>query len=626
MVRTISKFSGKEGIVPKINKLGGNEWSKIKTRVRSKVVDMANQLIKLYAERESHKGFAFSKDCDLSLDFENDFPYELTIDQKVAINQIKEDMESSLPMDRLLCGDVGFGKTEVAFVAAFKAILDSKQVLFLCPTTILSKQHYDNALNRFRTYGVKIELLNRFVTPKKTKEVINNLKEGKVDLLIGTHRILNDDIEYKDLGLLIIDEEQRFGVKHKEKIKEYKNNIDVLTLSATPIPRTLQMSMAGLRNLSLIETPPVDRYPIQTYVIQENDSIIKDAIYKELSRNGQVFILLNNIEMLEEKKRELNLIVPEAKIEIAHGQLNKKELEDIMIRFNSKEFDVLLCTTIIETGIDIPNVNTLIIYDSDTFGLSQLYQIRGRVGRSNKIAYCYLMYNKKKVLSEIAIKRLKAIQEFTELGSGFAIAMRDLSIRGAGDILGSEQAGFIDTIGMELFNDLLDKEINKLKGIEVEEEQEEDTMPLVDVETSIDDNYVSDTDLKIEIHRKINEIDSYEKLLKTKEELIDRFGKLDDSIIIYMHEEWMEKLAQELNIKKIRQFKNNIEITITSEELQNINVQDLFYDVTKLSRMFRFSMLGKNLIINLDTIKLDKHFIYYMIDLFNLIKKNKKTS
>ena len=622
----ISKYSSKEGYAPKLNKLGSTEWQKTKYKARKKIQDMANELLRLYALRESVQGFAFPKDDKMQIEFEKEFEHTETLDQLRVTNEIKEDMEKPHPMDRLLCGDVGYGKTEVAFRAAFKAILGGKQVAILCPTTILSKQHYDNALNRFRTYGVKIELLNRFVTPKKTKEVINNLKEGKVDLLIGTHRILNDDIEYKDLGLLIIDEEQRFGVKHKEKIKEYKNNIDVLTLSATPIPRTLQMSMAGLRNLSLIETPPVDRYPIQTYVIQENDSIIKDAIYKELSRNGQVFILLNNIEMLEEKKRELNLIVPEAKIEIAHGQLNKKELEDIMIRFNSKEFDVLLCTTIIETGIDIPNVNTLIIYDSDTFGLSQLYQIRGRVGRSNKIAYCYLMYNKKKVLSEIAIKRLKAIQEFTELGSGFAIAMRDLSIRGAGDILGSEQAGFIDTIGMELFNDLLDKEINKLKGIEVEEEQEEDAMPLVDVETSIDDNYVSDTDLKIEIHRKINEIDSYEKLLKTKEELIDRFGKLDDSIIIYMHEEWMEKLAQELNIKKIRQFKNNIEITITSEELQNINVQDLFYDVTKLSRMFRFSMLGKNLIINLDTIKLDKHFIYYMIDLFNLIKKNKKTS
>ena len=622
-IDVISKFSSKEGYMPKINKLGSTEWQKTKYKVRKKIQDMANELLKLYALRESVTGYAFPSDDNMQIEFEKEFEHTETLDQIKVTNEIKEDMEKPHPMDRLLCGDVGYGKTEVAFRAIFKAILGGKQVAFLCPTTILSTQHYNNAVNRFRSFGVKIELLNRFVTPKKVKQVIENLKEGKVDLLIGTHRILSDDIEYKDLGLLVIDEEQRFGVKHKEKIKEYKNNIDVLTLSATPIPRTLQMSMTGLRNLSLIETPPVDRYPIQTYVVQENDSIIKDAIYKEISRQGQVFILLNNIEMLEGKKRELNLLVPEARIEIAHGQMNKSELEDIMIRFNSNEFDILLCTTIIETGIDIPNVNTLIIYDSENFGLSQLYQIRGRVGRSNKIAYCYLMYNKKKVLSEIAIKRLKAIQEFTELGSGFAIAMRDLSIRGAGDILGSEQAGFIDTIGMELFTNLLDKEINKLKGIEVEEDEEE-SMPLVDVETSIDDNYVSDEDIKIEIHKKINEIDSYESIERTKEELTDRFGKLDDSIIIYMHEEYFEKLASELNLKNIRQFKNYIEITIIEKDLQNINVQDLFYDVTKLSKMFRFSMRGKNLVITLDTVKLDKHFIYYLIDLFNIIKKNKK--
>jgi transcription-repair coupling factor (superfamily II helicase) len=427
----------------------------------------------------------------------------------------------------------------------------------------------------------------------------------------------------KDLGLLVVDEEQRFGVKHKEKIKKYKNNIDVLTLSATPIPRTLQMSMAGLRSLSLIETPPVDRYPIQTYVLAENKQIMKDAIYKEISRGGQCFILFNNIEQMSEKEREILILVPDAKIISAHGKMGKTELEDIMYDFTNGKYDILLCTTIIETGIDIPNVNTLIIYDADRFGLSQLYQIRGRVGRSNKIAYCYLMYNKQKTLSEIAVKRLNAIKEFTELGSGFAIAMRDLSIRGAGDILGSEQAGFIDTIGIELFMEMLDNEIKRLKGIEVEEETT-DSPPLIEVATSIDNSYVSDEELKIEIHKKINSIDSKEKLNTVKNELEDRFGNLSENIIIYMYEEWFEKKANRLKINKIKQTKNFIEIIISEEMLKGIDGHELFIGTNKISRMFRFSMKNKNLIITLDTVKLEKHFIYYLIDLFELIENIKK--
>ena len=620
----ISKYSSKEGYEPKLNKLGSTDWEKTKLKAKKRIEDIAAELLNLYALRESVEGFAFPKDDKMQYDFEKEFKYNETMDQLKVIDEIKSDMEKPHPMDRLLCGDVGYGKTEVAFRAIFKAIMGGKQAAILCPTTILSSQHFKNAVERFSSFPVNIEILNRFVTPKKVKNVLENLKTGKIDLLIGTHRILSDDIEFKDLGLLIIDEEQRFGVKHKEKIKEYKNTVDVLTLSATPIPRTLQMSMTGLRSLSLIETPPNDRYPIQTYVLAENNSIIKDAIYKEISRKGQCFILCNNIEMLDSKRIELSRLVPDAKIEIAHGKMNKNELEDIMYRFDNKEFDVLLCTTIIETGIDIANVNTLIIYDADNFGLSQLYQIRGRVGRSNKIAYCYLMYNKSKILSEIAIKRLKAIKDFTELGSGFSIAMRDLSIRGAGDILGSQQAGFIDAIGIELFMEMLDNEIKRLKGIEIEKEDNELNQPLIEIETSISSEYIEEEELKIEIHKQINKINSYESLLETKNELEDRFGKLSDNLIIYMYEEWFEKLALSLDIKEFKQTKNSIEIIIRESIVNNLEVQNLFFEVTKLSKNFRFAMRGKNMVITLDIISLDKHFIYYLIDLLNLIKKHKK--
>lgn len=619
----ISKYSSKEGYQPKLNKLGSVEWEKTKLKARKKIEDIAVELLKLYALREAINGYSFPVDGEEQFEFEKEFSYSETLDQIKVIEEIKTDMQKKSPMDRLLCGDVGYGKTEVAFRAIFKAIMGNKQAAILCPTTILSSQHYKNALVRFKSFPINIEILNRFVTPRKVKEILDKLKEGKIDLLIGTHRILSNDVVFKDLGLLVIDEEQRFGVKHKEKIKSYKNNIDVLTLSATPIPRTLQMSMAGLRSLSLIETPPVDRYPIQTYVLAENKQIIKDAIYKELSRKGQCFILFNNIEQMRVKEREISSLVPDAKIICAHGKMGKTELEEIMYEFTEGKYDILLCTTIIETGIDIPNANTLIIYEADHFGLSQLYQIRGRVGRSNKIAYCYLMYNKQKILSEIAIKRLNAIKEFTELGSGFAIAMRDLSIRGAGDILGSEQAGFIDTIGIELFMQMLDDEINKLKGIEVEEEEEE-TQPLIEVATSIDDEYVAEEELKIEIHKKINSINSKEKLLLIKSELEDRFGTLSEDIIIYMYEEWLEKLARKLNINKIKQGKNSIEITISEQNLKTIDGQDLFLGVNKISRMFRFSMKSKCLIITLDIVKLDKHFVYYLIDLLELIEKIKK--
>lgn len=620
-IDTIIKYSSKEGVSPRLNKLGGTEWQKTKMHARKRAQDIAKDLLKLYAAREATKGFAFEKDTEEQLNFEREFDYVPTADQLKVSQEIKSDMERPVPMDRLLCGDVGFGKTEVAFRAMFKAVLSGKQVAMLCPTTILSNQHYQNAINRFQSYPINIALLNRFVSKKKLNGIINDISKGKIDIVIGTHRVLSSDIIFKDLGLLVIDEEQRFGVKHKEKIKTLKNNVDVLTLSATPIPRTLQMSMAGIRNLSLIETPPVNKYPIQTYVVAENDQLIKDAIYKELARNGQVFILSNRIDDMDFQVKRINRLVPEARVISAHGQMNKTELENVMNKFINYDYDVLICTTIIETGIDIPNVNTLIIIDADHFGLSQLYQIRGRVGRGNNIAYCYLMYDKRKILSDIATKRLNVIKDFTELGSGFAIAMRDLSIRGAGDILGSEQAGYIDSVGIDTFLKMLDEEVKKGKGITVSEKSVDDTQPLIDVATSIDNSYVEDENLKIEIHKKINQISNLTDLNIIKEELEDRFGKLDDNLIIYMYEELFESLASKLNITKIRQTKNFVEMILPQDLSSKINIGELFMEASNITKMIRFSMRGKLVVLTLDTVKLDKHFIYYLIEILELIKK-----
>lgn len=616
----ISKYSGNEGVMPKINKLGGSDWNKIKARVKSKIHDIADKLLKLYAEREMREGYAFSKDTELQKQFDASFEYTETKDQLLAIEQIKNDMESRQPMDRLLCGDVGYGKTEVAFRAVFKAIMDSKQVLYLCPTTILSNQQYQNALVRFKDFPVNIGLLNRFTSPKEKKRILSELENGTIDFVIGTHRLLSNDIKPKDLGLLIIDEEQRFGVTHKEKIKEYKSNVDVLTLTATPIPRTLQMSMIGIRSLSLIETPPVDRYPVQTYVIEENKQIIKDAIYKEMSRNGQVFLLYNHVDSIERKVSEIQNLVPEARIIFAHGRLTKEELEDRMIAFINHEYDILICTTIIETGIDIPNANTLIILDADHFGLSQLYQIRGRVGRSNKIAYAYLMYSPSKMLNEVAIKRLNAIKDFTELGSGFSIATRDLSIRGAGDILGSEQAGFIDTVGIDLYLKMLQDEISRLKGITPKEEIIQNEKPLLNVSTHISNNYTDDDQLKISIHKEINTIDSLDKLKEVQLDLEDRFGKLDEDVIIYMYQEWFEKMAKELGIEKVNYTKNSLELVVSEEATTKIDGEKLFIDAFHITPMFRFKMLSNQLIIILDTVKLEKHYIYYLVDLLSKIE------
>lgn len=617
----ISKFSGKDGVGVKLNSLSNDNWQKKKGKVKAKLESIADDLLKVSADRELKVGFAFKKDDENQKMFDSGFVYTETPDQIKSINDIKREMESSKPMDMLLCGDVGYGKTEVAFRAMFKAVDSGKQVAYLCPTTILSNQQYTSCIERFKDFPVRIELLNRFVDKSRQKKIIDDLEKGLVDIVFGTHRLLSNDVKYKDLGLLVIDEEQRFGVTHKEKIKQYKSTVDVLTLSATPIPRTLQMSMSGVRSLSLIETAPQERYPIQTYVLEENNLVIKDAIYKELSRNGQTFILYNNVNNIETKVNEFRSLVPEAKIDYAHGQMNKVTLENKMNNFINNKFNVLVCTTIIETGIDIPNVNTLIILDADRFGLSQLYQIRGRIGRSNKIGYAYLMYGKNKFLTDTAIKRLDVIREFTELGSGFKIAMRDLSIRGAGDILGREQSGFIDSIGIELYLKMLNDAVRKSKGEKIiEEDTKKNDKPLIEVSTHISDSYISDVELKILIHKKINEVKDETTLNDIRDELSDRFGKISEEMEIYMYEEWFEKIAKSLGINKVVTMKNNIDIELPCELSSKIDGERLFNDAYSISKMFRFLYKDSSIHIILDTIKLEKHFLIYLIELLEKIK------
>ena len=618
-IEYISKYSSNEASVPRLNKLGGADWAKQKARIKGKVKDIAKELLNTSAKRKLVKGFAFLSDDEEQILFESKFPYDATKDQIKAIKDIKDDMMLPYPMDRLLCGDVGYGKTEVAFRAIFKAIKSGKQVAFLCPTTILSKQHYTNALSRFDGFGINTEVLNRFVSSKKKEEILKNIENGKIDLIIGTHRLLNSDIKYKDLGLLVIDEEQRFGVTHKEKIKSIKENIDVLTLSATPIPRTLQMSLTNIRGLSLIETPPAFRYPVQTYVLKENNEVIKDAIYKELSRDGQVFVLYNSVLKIEDKVNEIKRLVPEANVTYIHGRMNKDEIENTMEAFVNKDYNVLVCTTIIETGIDIENVNTLIVYDADHFGLSQLYQIRGRIGRGKNIAYAYLCYQKNKELNNIAVKRLDAIKEFTELGSGYALAVRDLSIRGAGDILGKEQSGFIDTVGYDLYLRILNEEVEKLKGNYVEED-EKDEMPLLKVTTHISDKYAKEEDLKIEIHKKINTINNYETFTKVKEELTDRFGSLDDDIINYMKEELFEVKAIEKKVIKVYQTDKEITVYFSKEVFKNIDGSKLLFSLFDINKNFDIKYINNILRITLPLRNLELPFLDYLLKMLDVIE------
>lgn len=615
-INSIYKFSDADGVKPKINSLNSTNWAKTKMKVKAKIKDISGELIKLYAARNNIVGDAYKTYPEEEV-FDSYFQYTATSDQEKCIKELKHDLSSKVPMDRLLCGDVGFGKTEVAFRGMFKTVMNGYQVAYLCPTTLLSRQQYKNALERFKNYPINIALLNRFVSVKETNRIIKGLKEGNIDIVFGTHKLLNDKIDYKNLGLLVIDEEQRFGVTHKEKIKELKNNVNVLTLSATPIPRTLKMAMSGLRDLSIIDTAPVNRYPVQTYVLEENDILIKDAIYKEMSRDGQVFILYNKVQSIEDELTKIKKLVPEARIAIAHGQMDKNELEKVVSDYIDYKYDILLCTTIIETGIDIPNVNTLIIIDADNFGLSQLYQLRGRVGRSDKIAYAYLMYKPSRILTETAKKRLQSIKDFTELGSGYKIAMRDLSIRGAGDLLGSEQAGFVDSVGLELYTQMVNDEIKRLKGEIVEEE--DDANPLIEVENHIDDTFVKEEDIKIEIHKIINEIKDEKSLLKAKEEIEDRFGVVDEKMEIYMYEEWFEKLARLLNITRVKQTESLIELELSEEVSNKIEGDKLFLIAYNINPKFRLAYKMKRIYISLPKVNLDKHFIYYEVKLLDEI-------
>jgi len=524
----LQKYVGLDDEPPKLSKLGGGEWARVKNRVKESVQDLAEGLLKLYAERETIEGYAFPEDTPWQAQFEDEFPYEETPDQIRAIEEVKRDMESPRPMDRLLCGDVGYGKTEVAIRAAFKAISAGKQVAVLVPTTILAQQHARTFQERFENYPVNIGILSRFQSIAEQKKVINGLRSGSVDLVIGTHRLLSKDVSYKDLGLVVVDEEQRFGVAQKEKLKELARNVDVLTLSATPIPRTLHMALVGVRDMSLIETPPEDRFPIRTFVLEWDDQTIAQAIHRELGRQGQVYFVYNRIHDIDSMYMRLQNLVPDAKIAVAHGQMDENRLERVMLDFYHGEYDILLCTTIIETGMDISNVNTLVVYDADRMGLAQLYQLRGRVGRTNRVAYAYFTYRRDKILSEDAEKRLQAIKEFSDLGSGIKIAMRDLEIRGAGNILGPEQHGFITSVGFELYCKLLEEAIEKLKG-KVKQQVPDPVLDL-QVDAYIGDRYVPDPKQKVELYKKLAAVNTLEDADELALEIEDRFGELPDPV------------------------------------------------------------------------------------------------
>lgn len=569
----VQKYVASDGKIPKINKLGGNEWAKTKCRVQEKIEDIADELLAIYAHRATEKGFAFLPDDELQRDFEASFPYLETPDQIKAIKEIKLDMQKEKPMDRLLVGDVGFGKTEVALRAAFKAIDSGKQVAFLVPTTILAEQHYATMLERFKDFPVNVAMLCRFQTEKEADEIATNLSNGKIDIVVGTHRILSRDIKFKNLGLLIIDEEQRFGVKHKEKLKKLKNNIDVLTLTATPIPRTLHMSMIGVRDLSVMETPPANRYPIQTYVTEETPNIVREACLRELARNGQIFFLHNKIQDIDQKVSYLSQLIPEARIEYIHGRMSERQLEDIMLRFTQKKFDILVTTTIIETGVDLPNVNTLLVENADTYGLSQLYQLRGRIGRSSRLAYAYFLYKRDKVLTEVSEKRLNAIRDFTALGSGFKIAMRDLSIRGAGNILGKQQHGFIDSVGYDLYAQMLDQTIKQKRGDKVCHKTNAEVR--INLEAYIPTEYISSQKQKIEFYKKIKHANDVKAIDDIADELIDRFGTYPKSVENLLNIATIKVLADTAQILSITNIDKKIDIVLdqkASEELKGPNI------------------------------------------------------
>lgn len=580
--KLVRKFVSKDGIVPKLNKIGSSEWEKTKSRIKNNVKDIAKQLMQLYQERTSHIGFAFNKDNDEQIAFENQFEHPLTRDQEIAIEEIKKDMESDIPMDRLLIGDVGFGKTEVAMRVAFKAVLSGKQVAFLCPTTILSNQHYATFLHRFKDFNVNVAVVNRFITPVQLKQIMDDLLEGNIHILIGTHRLLSKDVLFNDLGLLIIDEEQRFGVEHKEKIKVLKNTIDVLSLSATPIPRTLQMSLIGIRGMSTLNHPPHNRYPVMTSIVVKSDALIKEVIEKELSRGGQIFYLYNKVEDIYHVARKIEKLVPDGKIQVVHGQMSKLEIEEAMMRFTFNEYNILVCTTIIETGIDISNANTILVEDANRFGLSQLYQIRGRVGRSNRVAYAYLMIQDHQQLSEISEKRLKAIKEFTSLGSGYKIAMRDIAIRGAGDLLGPQQSGFIDTVGIDMYIEMLAEAIQEEKGEVISKEEEK--VPNIMVNGYLPESFTNNDYEKLTLYQDIDKIQTLEELDTLLNQVTDTYGRLPKAVqelfakrklVIYSRFDYVEDIIQN---------NNEIEVIFTKTFSDTIDGVALFQGLSKLSK------------------------------------------
>ncbi len=567
----VRKYIGGGEAAPKLNRLGSKEWEHTKAKVKANLREVAKELIELYAKRKKAKGYAFSADSAWQKQFEDSFPYTETEDQLRCIEEVKKDMETSMPMDRLLCGDVGYGKTEVAIRAAFKAVMDQKQVAYLVPTTVLANQQYETFKERMKDFPIRVELLNRFKTQKEQKEIVKKLELGEIDVVIGTHRILSKDVIFKDLGLLIIDEEHRFGVKDKEKIKEIKTNVDVLTMTATPIPRTLHMSIVGIRDMSVIYEPPQNRKPVQTYVLEYDEEVIKEAITKELEKGGQVFYLFNNVEKIVAKAEKIADLVPEAKVEYAHGQMSGKELEEIMERFVAGEINVLVCTTILESGIDIPNANTIIVENADRLGLAQLYQIRGRVGRSNAQAYAYITYRKDKMLSEVADKRLKTIKEFTEFGSGFKIAMRDLEIRGAGSLLGEIQHGHMEQVGYDTYCNLLDEVVKNMQGIEVEEER--DIQIDLNVSCYIPDTYIEVTAQKIEMYQNIALAKTEEDIADVIDEATDRYGTMPKEVENLIEIARIKMLCKEKNIFKITQRMNNI-VFYFDPKLFNMDVVD----------------------------------------------------
>ena len=577
-------IGGGDNSSPRLNKLGGKEWSATTSKVKKNLEAVAKDLIELYAKRQKIKGFSFSPDTPWQKQFEDSFPYTETDDQLRCIQDVKKDMEKPQPMDRLLCGDVGYGKTEVAIRAAFKAVMDQKQVAYLVPTTILANQQYEEFKTRMQEFAINVELLNRFKTKNEQDEIIKKLKLGEVDVVVGTHRLLSEDVNFKDLGLLIIDEEHRFGVKDKEKIKKLRTNIDVLTMTATPIPRTLHMSIVGVRDMSVIYEPPHNRKPVQTYVLEYDQEVITEAITKEIERGGQVFYLFNQVEGIEKKANEISMLVPEAKVGFAHGKMSGRELEEIMESFINHEINVLVCTTILESGIDIPNANTIIVENADRLGLAQLYQIRGRVGRSDKQAYAYITYKRDKLLSEVADKRLKAIKEFTEFGSGFKIAMRDLEIRGAGSMLGAMQHGHMEKVGYDTYCKLLDEVIKEMQGIEVVEEQ--DVQIDLAVSSYIPDNFIENSSQKIEIYQNIALCRTEEELQNVIDEVIDRYGRLPKELENLIDIARIKQLARKANILKIAQRENGIVFYFVKEKIKPEMVNTL---ITKYPMLVKFS-------------------------------------